>query len=80
MSIAPVEGFPLSGSGQSGTGSLANAKVRSSNPKPRHKSDEAEERNIPFWEFCQNKKPKPRKRVPVPYELPQDVVEVHQDS
>jgi hypothetical protein len=70
MSIAPVEGFPPSGSGQSGSGSAANAQLRSSGaaagaqpvlgPQPKQENSAAP-------------------KVPATNELAQDVVEVHQD-
>lgn len=79
MSIAPVEGFPPSGSGQSGSGTSANAKVRSDSAPARLKSNEAEEAAQPVSETLPKEESSIAKNVPAPHELPEDVVEVHQD-
>ena len=53
--------------------------MRSGNPQPRPKSDEAEEAEQPVSGALPKQKTTVAKKVPVTYELPEDVVEVHQD-
>jgi hypothetical protein len=79
MSIAPVEGFPPARGEQSG-----NASVRSGNMQARPASGAAEagageEPAQPVSGTLSKEERSAAKSVPSSYELPQDVVEVHQD-
>ena len=80
MSIAPVKGYPPLGSEQSESGSSANAKVRSGSPQAQPKSDVEEEAAQPVSGAPPKQEKTVAKKVSASYELPEDVVEVHQDS
>jgi len=75
MSIAPVEGFRLQ---EVGSRELVRRRTRKCVPATP-KSDEAEEAEQPVSGALPKQKTTVAKKVPVTYELPEDVVEVHQD-
>jgi|SRR5208282_3148036 len=74
MSIAPVQGFPTLSSDQPEPTS-----VRAGYTQTKATTNPAEEPTQPVSGISQKEKSPAAKIVPVTYELPPDVVEVHQD-
>jgi|SRR5271157_1728598 len=79
MSIAPVGGFPPSGNGQVGSGSSVNAQMGSSGAPGRAAAGVPEEGAEPVSGPLPKQENAVAQKVPATYELPQDVVEMHQD-
>ena len=74
MGIAPVEGFPPPRSEQ-----LANASAYSGHAEARPESGAPEGTSQPVSGRLSKQENSVAKKVPPHYELPEDVVEVHQD-
>jgi hypothetical protein len=74
MNIAPVKGSPLAKTEQA-----ANERVRSGSAQAGSKSVSAEAAIQPVSGALPKQKNTVAKNVPVTYELPEDVVEMHQD-
>lgn len=79
MSIAPVEGFPPPRTEPPLTNQTTNANVRSANSASHAQPAAQEEVSQPVSESGPKPEGAAPKSVVRTYELPQDVVEVHQD-
>jgi hypothetical protein len=79
MSIAPVGGIKPSGSGQSESVSTENAPVRSGNRQAGSTAGVSSEVEQSVSVRLPNAETTAARKIPPNYELPQDVVEVHQD-